>query len=188
MEAEDPGAATIAGLLADPVRREVLSAIVLGASTREQVTERLDPLGRSAADVTKAMERLVSAGLVERNGGGLRLVAEVFGRAARADATARPGPGPVVDDLPAEQAKVVRAFVRDGRLVSIPAAAGKRRVILELVVQDFEPGRRYSEAMVNLICGRWYADTAALRRYLVDDDLLDRADGEYWRSGGRVIP
>jgi predicted dehydrogenase len=24
-------------------------------------------------------------------------------------------------------------------------------------------------------------------RYLVDEGLLDRAEGEYWRSGGRVV-
>ena len=28
------------------------------------------------------------------------------------------------------------------------------------------------------------ADTATLRRYLVDEAMLDRADGEYWRIGG----
>ncbi|MBD0322694.1 MAG: DUF2087 domain-containing protein [Aldersonia sp.] len=25
-----------------------------------------------------------------------------------------------------------------------------------------------------------------LRRFLVDDGFLDRAEGEYWRAGGRV--
>ena len=77
-------------------------------------------------------------------------------------------------------------FVRDGRLLSIPAAHGKRLIVLGLLAQEFEPGRRYSEPMVNLILGRWHADTAALRRYLVDEGFLDRAGGEYWRSGGAV--
>jgi hypothetical protein len=40
--------------------------------------------------------------------------------------------------------------------------------------------------MVNLILGKRHADTAALRRYLVDEGLLDRAGGEYWRAGGTV--
>jgi hypothetical protein len=31
-----------------------------------------------------------------------------------------------------------------------------------------------------------HADTAALRRYLVDDGFLSRDHGEYWRTGGRV--
>ena len=50
--------------------------------------------------------------------------------------------------------------------------------------QDFEPGKRYTEAMVNLIIGQRHADTAAWRRYMVDDGFLSRESGEYWRSGG----
>jgi hypothetical protein len=83
-------------------------------------------------------------------------------------------------------ARVLDAFVRDGRLLSIPVARAKRLVVLDLLVQEFEPGRRYSEQMVNLLLGKWHADTAALRRYLVDEGMLDREDRVYWRSGGTV--
>jgi hypothetical protein len=31
-----------------------------------------------------------------------------------------------------------------------------------------------------------HPDYAALRRYLVDAGFLDRAGGEYWRSGGTI--
>ena len=55
-----------------------------------------------------------------------------------------------------------------------------------MLAQEFEPGERYSEAMVNLMLGKWYADTAALRRYLVDEGFLDRDAGQYWRMGGTV--
>ena len=30
----------------------------------------------------------------------------------------------------------------------------------------------------------FHPDVAALRRYLVEEGLLDREGGEYWRSGG----
>ena len=40
---------------------------------------------------------------------------------------------------------------------------GERLVILDWLAQDFEPGKRYSEKMVNLVLGRRHADTAALR-------------------------
>jgi hypothetical protein len=58
--------------------------------------------------------------------------------------------------------------------------------VLDWLAQRFEPGRRYSEAMVNLSLGQVHPDTAALRRYLVDDGFLSRDHGEYWRTGGRV--
>lgn len=86
---------------------------------------------------------------------------------------------------------VLRAFMtEDGRLRSIPAAHGKRLVILDVIAQDFEPGQRYTEKQVNLILGKRHADTAALRRYLVDDGFLEREGGagRYWRAGGTFEP
>jgi hypothetical protein len=89
----------------------------------------------------------------------------------------------MADDTPAT-ARVLRAFIREGRLLSIPAAKAKRRVILDVLSQDFEPGRRYREREVNAILRRRHPDFAALRRYLVDEEFLDRDEGEYWRAGG----
>jgi hypothetical protein len=89
----------------------------------------------------------------------------------------------------AAQQKVIRAFVdEDGRIMSIPAKLGKRLLLLDWLAQDFEPGRRYTDAMVNLLIGQRHPDTAALRRYLVDHDFMDRANGVYWRTGGTTDP
>lgn len=32
----------------------------------------------------------------------------------------------------------------------------------------------------------YHPDHAALRRYLVDEGFMTRADGVYWRTGGRI--
>lgn len=80
----------------------------------------------------------------------------------------------------------LRPFVRDGRIVAIPAKHGKRLLLLDWLAQDFEPGTRYTEQMVNLIIGKRHPDTAALRRYLVDEGFMSREAGVYWRSGGTV--
>lgn len=92
------------------------------------------------------------------------------------------------DGAMADDAKVLRSFVRNGRLVSIPARAAKRRVVLDVIAQDFEPGVRYREAMVNELLRRWHPDVAAIRRYLVDEGFLEREGGcgDYWRAGGTV--
>jgi len=81
---------------------------------------------------------------------------------------------------------VLRAFVRDGRLTSVPAARGKRRVLLEHIAAAFEPGVRYPEKDVDAVLRAWHPDHAALRRYLVDEQLLAREGGRYWRIGGPV--
>ena len=85
-----------------------------------------------------------------------------------------------------DRQRILDRFMRDGRLVAFPARRSRRRIILERVVQDFEPGRHYPEAEINEILRRFNPDVAALRRYLVDEELMDRADGEYWRCGGLV--
>ena len=48
--------------------------------------------------------------------------------------------------------------------------------------------RRNAERQVNDVLGALHPDYAALRRYLVDEHLMDRAGGEYWRIGGPVRP
>ena len=174
-------AATIAGLLADPTRLKVVAALALGAGTIEEVAAAA---GLPLKDVALAARRLARGGLVHRDGHELALRAERFGAAARAAAESAPAPEPLSSD-PAEDA-VLSAFVRNGRLVSIPAQRAKRRVVLAHLVRIFEPGVRYPEREVNVLLGVWHADVAALRRYLVDEGLLTREAGVYWRSGGYV--
>ena len=85
-----------------------------------------------------------------------------------------------------DEEAVLRTFFRDGRLTEIPTKETKRRIVLERIALEFEPGLRYDEREVNVIVGRFFNDYASLRRYLVDERFLDRDHGEYWRSGGRV--
>ena len=174
-------AGTIVGLLADPARLKVVAALALGAGTIEEVAEAT---GLSLKDVALAARRLSRAGLVHRDGHALALHTERFGEAARSAAALAPPEQPLSAD-PAEDA-VLRTFLRDGKLVSIPAQHSKRRVVLEHLVHVFEPGVRYPEREVNALLAVWHADVAALRRYLVDEGLLTREAGVYWRSGGRV--
>jgi hypothetical protein len=174
-------AATITGLLADPARLRVVAALALGAGTLEEVAEAA---GLPLKDVALAARRLARAGLVHRDGRDLALRTELFAAAARAAAEAAPPPEPLSDD-PAQDA-VLSAFVRDGRLTSIPAQRSKRLVVLDHLVRVFEPGVRYPERQVNVLLAVWHPDVAALRRYLVDEGFLSREAGVYWRSGGYV--
>jgi hypothetical protein len=177
-------AAEVVGMLADGDRLRAAAALVLGATTVAEVTDATDLDVRRAAT---ALTRLVDGGLVEHDAHGYRLLEEELRLSAREAAEARAA-APEHTDAPPEVARVLRAFVKDGRLVSIPAARNKRLVVLDRLAQEFEPGTRYSEKMVNLMLGKWHADTAALRRSLVDEGFLDRAGGRYWRTGGTVEP
>lgn len=113
---------------------------------------------------------------------------------ARSRATSAPAPavpavparGPAIPaQAPGDpfEAKVLRSFFRDGRLVSIPAQDRKKRVVLlHLLELCFPEDRAYPEKEVNQRLALFHPDVAALRRYLVDFGLMTRASGEYRRS------
>jgi hypothetical protein len=108
----------------------------------------------------------------------------VFKDAVRAVVPDKAEPEPLDEDR--QRAAVLRAFITDGRLVQIPVARAKRQVVLEHIVASFEPGVRYPERTVNAVLRAWHPDHATLRRYLVDEGLMGREAGEYWRTGGYV--
>jgi len=81
--------------------------------------------------------------------------------------------------------KVLSTFMRRGRLVGIPAQRKKRQIILEEIVEQFEPEKAYPEREVNIILLDFHDDVAALRRGLVEFDLMERTtNGVYRRKGG----
>ncbi|MFF9036555.1 DUF2087 domain-containing protein [Streptomyces sp. NPDC014892] len=92
--------------------------------------------------------------------------------AAQAEATDRTDP-------------VLRTFVRDGRLVRLPARWQRKLVVLRYVAErTFEPGVEYPERTVNEKLRAWCEDApvdhVTLRRYLVDLGHLHRQHGSYW--------
>ena len=82
-----------------------------------------------------------------------------------------------------EVEKVARAFLRDGRLVSIPAKPKKRDLLLPVILDRcFPEDRAYEEKEVNMRLALLHPDVAALRRYLVDGGLMTRDAGIYRRA------
>jgi hypothetical protein len=97
-------------------------------------------------------------------------------------------PGPDIPlaserDEPAYEARVLRAFIRKGRLVSLPARERKRRVVLRYLLDEVFPHLEpIDECDVNMRLALWHPDVAALRRYLVDAGLVTRAGMVYRRA------
>jgi len=80
--------------------------------------------------------------------------------------------------------KVLKTFLRRGRLLKIPAQLKKRVIVLERIVEAFEPGQEYPEREVNLILLDFHEDVATLRRELVANGLMQRDRGFYCRKIG----
>jgi hypothetical protein len=170
--------------LADPERLAITGLLARGSRTADALGEELElPLPR----VRKHLNRLTTAGVVrlEDDRRTYRLDADTLRRVAEAVGPPRDA-GLALGAASEDEESVLRTFFRNGRLVEIPAKESKRRIVLERIAVEFDPGVRYDENEVNVIVGRFFNDYAALRRYLVDEGFLSRDHGAYWRTGGRV--
>lgn len=78
--------------------------------------------------------------------------------------------------------QVIKTFVREGIIIMLPAQPEKRKVLLDYLMQDFEPGKAYTEQEVNFKLLDHYDDYRALRRELVDAGLLKKSKRTYTRN------
>jgi hypothetical protein len=167
-------------LTLDPIRLAVLGTAAVGPVDVDTLAEQLHV---PAHRVERALGRLRGAGLIDAE-------SKLDLSALRAVSSQLPDMAPADDSVfegnwsPEERVILARFFERD-RLREIPVGRAKRLVVLERIVQEFEPGRRYDEREVNRRLQVFHPDHATLRRYLVDEGLMTRAEGAYWRSGGR---
>lgn len=174
--------------MASGSRLAVLAAVVLGGPLD------IDGIGIASGlpvtEVRRDLERLVDAGVVDSVAPGAdgrkRFVANpgTVAAAARVASHLRPETTPEDLGATAGQAAVLRGFMSDGRLRSIPVQRTKRRTVLDFLAQQFEPGQVYKEAEVNRLLGRFHPDVATMRRFLVDEEFLERRERFYWRAGG----
>ncbi|MFZ2960993.1 MAG: metalloregulator ArsR/SmtB family transcription factor [Candidatus Ozemobacteraceae bacterium] len=84
--------------------------------------------------------------------------------------------------LEASRRKVLSSYLPHGRLIRLPSQSRKRRIILEHLAVRFIPEKSYPEAEVNQILLKVHEDYCLLRRLLVDEGLLERSRGVYWRG------
>jgi hypothetical protein len=79
-----------------------------------------------------------------------------------------------------EERRILRGFLEDGRLTTIPARERKKLVVLRYLAETaFPEDRDYPEKEVNQRLALVHPDVAALRRYLVDNRFMSRAAGIY---------
>ena len=77
--------------------------------------------------------------------------------------------------------KIEQFFNSDGTLISIPAKSSKRLAVLNRIAKEFAEGVRYSEIEVNEKISRFHEDTAAIRRYMIENQIMERdTTSTYW--------
>jgi len=197
--------------LVDPLRLRVLARVLARPADAESIAA---DTGVPVVAVNRALDALAHAGLVEdRAGGPRRLVAaraDRIGELARAlaaldgaqlaDGTGAlvgtwPHDGEPLEDtlarlaLTPDEHRVLRSFLVDGRLTTIPAHDRKRQVILRFLLERvFTEDRPYPEKEVNQRLALFHPDVASLRRHMVDAGLMTREAGEYRRGVELLAP
>ena len=170
--------------LADPERLAITGVLAQAPAALDDLRAAVDmPVKR----LRSHLGRLTAAGVLalEPDRRTYRLDVETLRHAAELVGPPRDA-GLALGAANEDEEQVLRTFFRNGRLTEVPMKQSKRRIVLQRIALEFEPGRHYDEKEVNAIVGALFNDHAALRRYLVDEGFLDRDHGVYWRAGGRV--
>jgi ArsR family transcriptional regulator, arsenate/arsenite/antimonite-responsive transcriptional repressor len=169
--------------LADPTRIRILGLLAERSMYGQELARVLDV---KPPTVSHHISPLIMAGLVrvrrennyhyyELDSDGIQHLAESTQHIVRLLFASNPLP-PKSD----ERARVVATFIKDGRLVSIPAQYKKRRYVMEELARSFEWGRLYDEKEVNAILKTFHDDVASLRREFIDQRIMMRENGRYW--------
>ena len=169
--------------LADKSRLQILKSLAIEEMYVERLAQRLD---LTPATISFHLKKLSEAGAVTSyksqyytmfrlnreilNTGILSLILE---KSDEADAQA-------ARDAAYRQ-RVIDSFFEYGKLKSIPAQRKKERIILEVIAEQFEIGRTYTEREVNLIIADFHDDFCTIRRDMISEGLLTREGCLYQR-------
>ncbi len=80
-----------------------------------------------------------------------------------------------------KERRTLRSYLKGEQLAMIPVQHAHLTVVLRWLAEQFEPGRRYHERVVNELLKRRHPDFATLRRHLIDFRFMERASDHYWR-------
>jgi predicted transcriptional regulator len=173
--------------LADANRLKIIGLLAQGEYTVEQMAEMLD---LRPSTVSHHLTRLSKAGLVSARSESYynvyRLETNTLESMSQRLLSEETFPAVTADvDMDAYDRKVINTFCEaDGRIRQFPAQQKKFEVILRYVLQDFEPGVRYSEKQMNEMLKKYSDDTATLRRGFIEYKMMQRegGGGAYWRT------
>ena len=171
--------------LADANRLKIVGLLAQGEYTVEQLAEMLD---LRPSTVSHHLTKLSKSGLVSARSESYyniyKLETAMLESMSQRLLARETMPAVTADvDIDAYDRKVINTFCDEhGRIKQFPAQQKKFEAILRYVIQDFQPGRRYTEKQVNEILSRFSDDTASLRRGLIEYKIMARegGGGEYW--------
>ena len=163
--------------IADETRLRILGVLADHDHSGKQLADALD---LTPPTISHHMRRLIGAGVVSEQRDAQRHVYSLNADLLRSVRSEGPTERTSNED---DRAKTLRHFMKNGKLVSIPASRKQRVFVLQYLLEQFEPGREYPEREVNDLLGDFNEDYATLRLELVDYGYLVRDKGIYQVAG-----
>ena len=163
---------------------ERLRIVGLLSRGSKRVVQIAEALGMPPSEATRHLEQLTASGVVHEAQGVYDLDEKAIESLARKEFEGKRPSYEAKDEKKEDVRRVLKTFLNaEGTLKQIPPMGSKLLIILNFIVDAFEFDVNYTEKEVNTILRRFHVDTAALRRYLVDNSLMAReGDGSrYWR-------
>ncbi|MGZ9226832.1 MAG: DUF2087 domain-containing protein [Anaerolineales bacterium] len=178
---EQPELLSFVKALASADRLRIIGVLVRGKASQTDIAEQLHLPVR---DVFNHLSFLVHVGLITESNGTYDIDEKAIESYARGQFEGKRPTFESKESKPEDARKVLKNFLNaDGTLKQLPPQGNKLIIVLNFIVDAFAFDADYNEKEVNTILRRFHVDTAALRRYLVDNGLMAReSDGSrYWR-------
>lgn len=178
---EQPELLSFVKALVSADRLRIIGVLVRGKASQAEIAEQLHLPVR---DVFNHLSFLVHVGLITESNGTYDIDEKAIESYARGQFEGKRPTFESKESKPEDARKVLKNFLNaDGTLKQLPPQGNKLLIVLNFIVDAFAFDTDYTEKEVNTILRRFHVDTAALRRYLVDNGLMAReSDGtRYWR-------
>jgi hypothetical protein len=156
------------------------------ADGEKSVGELADLLELKEPTVSHHLAELKGIGLVSARAQGTMRIYRLETKALEAiskDIFAQPSLAAMVkpSELTDEE-RILRTWVKEGRIIDIPAQEKKKKILIRWVARQIDPHRRWTEREFSEWLKQFNEDYAFLRRYLVDSGYMARENGSYWRT------
>src|SRR5512141_3197308 len=178
---EQPEILSFVKAMASADRLRIIGVLVRGRATQAEIAEQLHIPTR---DIFNHLAFLVHVGVVNETEGAYDLDEKAIEALARGQFEGKREEYTLPPNQQDHARKVLKNYLNaDGSLKQIPPRGNKLLIVLSFIVDAFAFDTDYTEKEVNTILRRFHLDTASLRRYLVDNNLLarERNGARYWR-------
>lgn len=170
--------------LSDESRLQVLNALIDKPQCLEELTTRIN---LAPSTISFHLKKLETAGLVNKSKEQyytiFQLNNDIFNLSLRElvsfDNIEKYKQEKRVEDF---RKKVLKTFFKGKKLLKLPVQHKKKMIVIEHILESFEPNIEFNEKEVDSIINQSYEDHCLIRRLFIEEGFMTRDNGIYKRT------